>query len=123
MLQFFWPFVLLAAALFEVGGDAASQKGLQGKGLGYSIVGFLMLGLYGIGVNLLGWNLSKLLGCYVAFFAVVSLWWGWYFNAETISRPTLLGLALIVIGGGVISWAEITTLVQQWAAAARNVFG
>jgi small multidrug resistance family-3 protein len=122
MLKFLWPLMLFISAVFEVGGDAATRAGLRGKGIIYSIVGFALLGLYGIGVNKLDWNLSKLLGTYVAFFAVVSIWWGWYFNNELISRSTGVGLLLIVIGGCLISRSEITALIRDCLEAVRSLW-
>lgn len=53
MMDYFWPALLLCAAFFEVAGDAASRKGLEGSGFRYRAIGFVMLGIYGIVVNLL----------------------------------------------------------------------
>jgi hypothetical protein len=53
VMDYFWPALLLCAAFFEVAGDAASRKGLEGSGFRYRAIGFVMLGIYGIVVNLL----------------------------------------------------------------------
>ena len=107
MINYFWPVILLCAALFEVAGDASSRKGLEGEGFWYRVIGFVMLGTYGILVNLLKWDFSKLLGTYVAFFALVSVWWGVHYRNDKFGHSTVIGLALIVIGGCFISWSEI----------------
>jgi len=94
--------VFIAAAILEVGGDAVIRKGLR-DGLAWVIVaGFLILGLYGVVVNTVKWDFSRLLGVYVAVFAVVSVLTGRFVFKETVPPSTWIGLAIIVIGGAVI---------------------
>ena len=64
--------------------------------------GFLMLGCYGLVVNLVKWDFSRLLGVYVAIFAVVSILWGRFILEENIPPSTWLGLSVIVVGGLII---------------------
>ena len=94
--------VFIAAAVLEVGGDAIIRKGLHGSVLGFIVTGFLMLGCYGVVVNTVKWDFSKLLGVYVAVFAVVSILAGHFVFKETIPASTWFGLAIIVAGGAVI---------------------
>jgi len=93
---------LVAAALLEVGGDAVVRRGLRGRGGWLVAAGCLMLAAYGVVVNLVPWDLSRLLGTYVAVFAVVSVLAGRFWFGEAVPRSTWLGLALIVLGAGVI---------------------
>ncbi len=95
--------ILFAAAL-EVGGDAAIRRGLRGGGVLCIVLGFLVLGLYGLTVNTVPWDFSKLLGVYVAVFAVVSVLTGRFFFRDAVPLSTWLGLGLIVAGGAVIQW-------------------
>jgi len=95
-------FVFIAAAILEVGGDAIIRKGLRGSVVLYIILGFLVLGSYGVVVNTVKWDFSKLLGVYVAVFAVVSVLTGRFVFKETVPPSTWLGLGIIVIGGAVI---------------------
>ena len=101
MTTFAW-FVFIAAAILEVAGDAVIRKGLRGSIVWFIVFGFLMLGCYGMVVNTVKWDFSKLLGVYVAVFAVVSILAGRLVFKETIPVSTWLGLAIIVIGGTVI---------------------
>lgn len=94
--------VLLLAAVFEVAGDAVIRRGLRGAGLPVVALGFIMLGTYGIVVNQLGWDFSRLLGVYVAVFAVVAVLAGRLVFGETLSAATWLGLAVIVAGALII---------------------
>ena len=64
---------LVVAAILEVGGDALIRKGLRGSGWAMIAAGCLVLALYGLMVNTVKWDFSKLLGVYVAFFALVSV--------------------------------------------------
>ncbi len=95
-------FVFIAAAVLEVGGDAVIRRGLRGSIVWFIVAGFLMLGGYGVVVNAVKWDFSRLLGVYVAVFAVVSVLTGRFLFKETIPVTTWLGLAIIVAGGAVI---------------------
>ena len=46
------------------------------------VVGAVLLGLYGLLVNMVPWDFSRLLGVYVAVFAVVSILAGKLFSAN-----------------------------------------
>ena len=101
-MTFFAWVIFIAAAILEVGGDAVVRKGLRGSTAGYIILGFLMLGCYGVVVNTVKWDFSRLLGVYVAVFAVISVLAGRFVFKETSPVTTWVGLAIIVIGGAVI---------------------
>ena len=94
--------IFIAAAILEVGGDAVIRKGLRGGIVWFIVSGFLILGCYGVVVNTVRWDFSRLLGVYVAVFAVISVLTGRFVFKETIPVTTWLGLAIIVIGGAVI---------------------
>jgi len=94
--------ILLAAAILEVAGDALIRKGLRGGAVVLMIGGFAVLGSYGIIVNLVPVDFSRLLGAYVGVFAVVSVLGGAAVFAERIAPATWGGLALILIGSLVI---------------------
>ncbi len=94
--------VLLAAAVFEVAGDAIVRRGLRGGGIALVVVGFVMLGTYGIVVNQLGWDFSRLLGVYVAVFAMAAVLAGRFVFGETVPATTWAGLAIVVTGALVI---------------------
>jgi drug/metabolite transporter superfamily protein YnfA len=95
---------LLAAAVLEVAGDAVIRKGMRGGGLLLIAVGFVMLGSYGIIVNLVKWDFSQLLGVYVAVFATVAVLVGRYLFREVIPASTWVGLVIIIAGAAVIQF-------------------
>jgi drug/metabolite transporter superfamily protein YnfA len=99
--------ILIAAACLEVGGDALVRKGLRGAGLAVILLGCTVLGLYGVVVNIVPWDFSRLLGVYVAVFAVVSVLAGMLLFRESIPISTWLGLAIVVAGAMVIQWGQI----------------
>jgi small multidrug resistance family-3 protein len=105
MTLFAWMIFTLAA-LLEVGGDAVVRGGLRGHKYSLIMTGFVMLGCYGIVVNTMKWDFSKLLGVYVAFFAVISVLFGHFVWKESIPPATWLGLLLIVSGGLVIQFGS-----------------
>jgi drug/metabolite transporter superfamily protein YnfA len=96
--------IFIAAAVLEVAGDAVIRKGLRGSGIALIGGGFVMLGCYGIVVNTLRWDFSRLLGVYVAVFAVVSVLAGRFAFGEVVPAPTWIGLIIIVAGGLVIQF-------------------
>jgi small multidrug resistance family-3 protein len=96
--------VFVAAAILEVGGDAVVRRGLRGRSAGWILLGCLALAGYGLLVNSVKWDFSKLLGVYVAFFALASILFGKFILRETIPPSTWLGLTLIIFGGMVIQF-------------------
>jgi small multidrug resistance family-3 protein len=98
--------IFVCAAVLEVAGDATIRKGLLGKGIAIIIAGFLMLGCYGLVVNLVRWDFSRLLGVYVAVFAVVSVLFGRYVFGDEVPVATWVGLVIIVLGGLVIQFGS-----------------
>jgi len=99
--------VFIAAAVLEVGGDAVVRKGLRGSGLIIIMIGFAMLGCYGVMVNMLKWDFSKLLGVYVAIFALVSILFGHFVFKENIPVATWIGLCVIMCGGMIIQFGDL----------------
>jgi drug/metabolite transporter superfamily protein YnfA len=97
-------FIFVLAAVLEVGGDAVTRTGLRGGRWIYVLLGASVLGLYGIVVNTVRWDFSRLLGVYVAVFAVVSVLTGALYFRESIPASTWLGLVIIVLGGLVIQF-------------------
>ena len=72
-------------------------------GLGSSAVG-LLLATYGLTVNSLQWDFSKLIGVYVGAFALVSVLVGKFAFGEQVSMATWIGVGLILLGGLVIQF-------------------
>ena len=105
MTYFAW-LVFLGAAVLEVSGDAVVRKGLRSSSLIVIVTGCLMLGLYGLVVNMVKWDFSKLLGVYVAIFAVTSILFGRFVFRETVPHSTWLGLTVIVCGALIIQFGE-----------------
>ncbi|MDA8087203.1 MAG: hypothetical protein M0Z75_10930 [Nitrospiraceae bacterium] len=99
-------FIFVLAAVFEVGGDALIRRGLTSGGLFLILAGFLVLGSYGVTVNMVKWDFSKLLGVYVGVFAVVSVLFGRFIFREDIAGATWVGLFFIVAGGLVIQFGS-----------------
>ena len=90
MLDLTW-LLFVVAAILEVGGDALIRKGLRGSGWAMIAAGCATLAFYGVVVNLVKWDFSKLLGVYVAFFATVSILWGLLVFRESVPTSTWLG--------------------------------
>jgi small multidrug resistance family-3 protein len=94
--------VFVGAAVLEVLGDALIRKGMRGSGLVVVGLGMAVLGAYGIVVNLLDLDFSRLLGAYVGIFAIVSVVIGRLMFNDHVSVSTLVGLAVILLGSMII---------------------
>ena len=94
----------LISAILEVGGDALIRKGLRGGGILLIAAGIVVLGVYGLVVNSVRWDFSKLLGVYVCVFALIGILAGRFVFNETIPGSTWLGLAIILFGGFIIQF-------------------
>ena len=79
---------------------------MRGGGLAFMALGFIMLGTYGVVVNLVPWDFSKLLGVYVAIFAVVSVLVGRFIFHEAVPLSPWVGIAIIVGGGLVVQFGH-----------------
>lgn len=96
--------LLAVAAVFEVAGDALIRRGLDVRGLLLVFGGVVVLGAYGVLVNLLRIDFSRLLGAYVGWFAVVGAVFGRMVFGNRITGSTAAGLALILAGSLVIQF-------------------
>lgn len=98
----FAPLALFVfAAVLEVAGDAIIRAGLRGRGAVVVALGFAVLGSYGIVVNLIDVDFSRLLGAYVGIFAVVSVLVGRFVFGDQVPLSTWVGL-LVVLGGSAV---------------------
>jgi small multidrug resistance family-3 protein len=103
----YWVWLIfIGAAVLEVGGDAVVRKGLRGNSLIIIMIGCAMLGSYGVVVNTLKWNFSKLFGVYVAFFALISILSGRFVFRENIPNTTWIGLMIIICGAMIIQFGN-----------------
>jgi drug/metabolite transporter (DMT)-like permease len=99
--------ILLVCALLEAGGDALARKGMhavsQTSRFGFYAVAAVVLFAYGWLVNRPPWSFGSLLGIYVVLFFLVAQAASWIFFQERPTVPIIVGGALIISGGLVIS--------------------
>lgn len=96
--------IFIGAAILEVGGDAVIRTGLRRNNLIMIAQGCVMLGSYGVVVNMVKWDFSKLLGVYVALFALISVLFGRFVFSEHLPISTWLGLLVILCGALIIQF-------------------
>ena len=94
--------VLILAAILEVTGDAVLRRGMRGGGLALFALGFAVLGAYGVLVNVIDLDFSRVLGAYIGVFALVSVLVGRFAFRDPIPLSTWAGLAVIVCGSLII---------------------
>jgi drug/metabolite transporter superfamily protein YnfA len=98
--------IFAIAAMLEVGGDAVVRRGLRARSTAWILLGCVVLACYGLVVNSVKWDFSKLLGVYLGFFALVSILCGRFILKEAIPPSTWLGLFLIILGGMLIQFGR-----------------
>lgn len=100
--------LLLLAACLEAGGDALVRLGMHGNAvatrIGMLLAGAVVLFAYGVTVNAPPWDFGRLLGVYVTLFFVVSQVVNMAAFGTKPDAPILVGGALIVAGGLVITF-------------------
>jgi drug/metabolite transporter superfamily protein YnfA len=94
--------LFVVAAGLEVGGDAIIRTGLRGARPLLVVLGFVVLGSYGVVVNLIPLDFSKLLGVYVGVFALVSVAAGRFVFGDKVALTTWIGLGVILVGSAII---------------------
>lgn len=99
--------ILLLAAFLEAYGDSSFQTAMyRSSGIRRAIAllsGAAALTAYGLVVNTPRWDFGKLLGVYVVLFFLLAQVVARVRFGQTPTLPVLLGGALIVAGGVVIS--------------------
>jgi hypothetical protein len=99
--------ILLVAAILEAGGDALVRTGLHGDSIasraGLFAGGAAVLFAYGVSVNAPPWDFGKLLGVYVALFFVVAQIINLIFFGVSPTLPVIIGGAMILSGGLVMT--------------------
>src|ERR1700732_817122 len=100
-----WISFVIGAPL-EVAGNAAISIGLRGGGGILLLIGFTLLGSYGLIVNMVEWDFSKIFGVYVCLFALASVFCGKLVLREHIPGATWLGLGVILAGGLIIQFGS-----------------
>jgi small multidrug resistance family-3 protein len=99
--------ILIGSAILEAGGDALVRAGLTSSALGTRILFFLLGALtlfaYGFVLNSPRWDFGKLIGIYVAGFFIVAQVISYFGFHERPTTSILIGGALIVSGGLVIT--------------------
>jgi small multidrug resistance family-3 protein len=96
--------VFVVAACLEMTGDAVVRRGVRGGGLAWFLAGCALLAGYSLLVNSVRWDFSKLIGVYVAFFALASVLCGQFILKEHVPPSTWVGVAVIVAGGLIIQF-------------------
>jgi drug/metabolite transporter superfamily protein YnfA len=97
---------IVAAAIFEVGGDALIRSGLRARAWLLIVFGSVMLGAYGVVLNLLPLDFSRVLGSYVAVFVFAAALYGRVVFHEDIPLSTWLGIAVMLVGSAVVLYGS-----------------
>jgi small multidrug resistance family-3 protein len=105
MTYFIW-LIFIFSAILEVGGDAVIRKGLRGRSFAIVVIGCVMLASYGVVVNTVRWDFSKLLSVYIAVFALVSVLFGRFVFRESIPSSTWIGLIVIISGAMIVQFGN-----------------
>jgi drug/metabolite transporter superfamily protein YnfA len=98
--------VFFIGALLEVGGDLVIRMGLRGGGKIVIVLGMAVLASYGLIVNSIPWDFSRIFGIYVSLFALMSVLCGRFVLQEQVPVSTWLGLAFILSGALIVQFGR-----------------
>jgi drug/metabolite transporter superfamily protein YnfA len=102
-------FLLAIAAFLETYGDSCFQSALyRASGMSRILAfvgGALSLAAYGLAVNAPRWDFGKLIGVYVVLFFLLAQIVARIRFGQVPTVPILIGGALIVAGGAIISFS------------------
>jgi small multidrug resistance family-3 protein len=89
----------ILAGLFEIGGGYLIWLWLrEGKGIGYAIVGAILLVLYGVIPTLQPASFGRVYAAYGGVFIVLSLLWGWGVDKVVPDKFDILGGWIALLG-------------------------
>lgn len=89
----------IIAGLFEIGGGYLMWLWLrEGKGIGYGMLGAVILILYGIVPTFQPANFGRVYAAYGGIFIVLSLLWGWKVDSIVPDKPDIIGGAIALLG-------------------------
>ncbi len=94
--------IFVGAAALEVGGDALIRTGLRGHLPARVALGAVVLAAYGLLVNTVSLDFSRLLGAYVGVFALVAVLAGRVLFGDEVPASTWLGLGVVLVGSLII---------------------
>ena len=104
--------ILFVASVLEAGGDAFIRNGLKSSQTltraAWFVCGAAILFAYGYVVNAPPWDFGRLLGIYVVFFFLSAQIIAWLFFGQPPTRAVWIGGTLIVSGGLVMAFLELT---------------
>jgi small multidrug resistance family-3 protein len=99
--------LFVLAGLCEIGGGYLVWLWLRAqRGLGYGLVGFAVLALYGIVPTFQPAQhpFGRIYAAYGAIFIALSLGWGWAVDAQRPDGRDAVGAAICVVGALVMLW-------------------
>ncbi|PJZ45129.1 YnfA family protein [Leptospira brenneri] len=105
--QFIKPsLVFILAGLCEIGGGYLVWLWVHGnKSIGWGILGFVILGLYGLVATWQPANFARTYASYGGVFIVMSLLWAWKFDGFIPNKFDLIGAAIALVGVSIIFFA------------------
>ncbi|WP_061298478.1 YnfA family protein [Leptospira borgpetersenii] len=96
-------FLFVLAGLCEIGGGYLVWLWLkEGKSFWIGLLGFLILGLYGIVATLQPANFARTYATYGGVFIAMSLLWAWKFDGYIPDKIDLIGAGIALFGVAII---------------------
>ena len=98
-------FLFVVAGLCEIGGGWLMWQWLRaGRGISWGVIGGLVLIFYGIVPTFQPAHFGRVYAAYGGFFIVLSLLWGWIFDANVPDRFDIVGAAVSLMGVSIIMY-------------------
>lgn len=100
-------FIFLLSALFEVGGGYLVWIWLKNdKSVYIGILGFILLGLYGVVATLQTQNFGRVYAAYGGIFIIFSIFWAYFIDDFKPDIYDILGGIITLLGVCIIMFAK-----------------
>lgn len=97
----------MLAGLCEIGGGYLVWLWLrEDRGVGFALLGWLLLMLYGVVPTLQPAGFGQVYAAYGGAFVVMSLLWGWWVDGSRPDRFDSLGSSLVIAGVLIMMYAR-----------------
>ena len=97
--------LFILAGFCEIGGGYLVWQAIRGgKGWFIGLVGGLVLILYGVIPTFQHAHFGRVYAAYGGVFVVMSLLWGWKFDANIPDVPDMIGATICIIGVAIIMY-------------------
>ncbi|HEY1477279.1 MAG TPA: hypothetical protein VGF37_06280 [Chthoniobacterales bacterium] len=94
-----WMLPGIVGGFLALTGGLLIRKGQRGGGAFIMVAGALAFAGYGVVVNVVPWNFSRIMCAYIAVFTLITFSWRQFILGQKLPKVIWLGVVIVVTGG------------------------